>query len=294
MSVQEDLQMSFQCGKVLVDGLVDMGQFSEDMSILNTHKKDLKPASHILQFVFLSYDGFRFPIAYFPTCGATAPDLYINVWDAISKLYEIDVGIDYLCFDGGSSNTAFQLMHFENEEDAALKNYTTVSPYRQTDKLTLIMDYSHNIKKIRNNIHSSGDHEVCTRKLKLNDHYVIWKYWVDAYNWDRYHNPMRIHPKITDEHIFLTKPSKMCNHLAEEVLDKDMLYLMTKFQESRKDGSYLNSTIELLTHTSEMVEIFRDRRPISDISDIRLQKLNDTDSWLKQWNKRNMAAENLS
>ena len=43
-----------------------------------------------------------------------------------------------------------------------------------------------------------------------------------------------------------------------------------------------------------MVVIFRDRRPISDISDIRLQKLNDTDSWLKQWNKRNMAAETLS
>ena len=121
MSVQEDLQMSFQCGKVLVDRLVDMGQFSEDMSVLNTHKRDLKPASHILQFVFLGYDGFRFSIAYFPTCGATAPDLYINVWDAISKLYEIDVGIDYVCFDGGSSNRAFQLMHFENEEDAALK-----------------------------------------------------------------------------------------------------------------------------------------------------------------------------
>ena len=47
---------------------------------------------------------------------------------------------------------------------------------------------------------------------------------------------MRIHPKITDEHIFLTKPSKMRNHLAEEVLDKDMLNLMTKFQESRKEG----------------------------------------------------------
>lgn len=46
MSVQEDLQLSFGSGKISIDGLVDMGQFSEDLSILNTHKKNLHSATY--------------------------------------------------------------------------------------------------------------------------------------------------------------------------------------------------------------------------------------------------------
>ena len=53
----------------------------------------------------------------------------------------------------------------------------------------------------------------------------------------RYHNPVRVHQKLTDEHIFLTKVSKMRNHLAEEVLGDDMYNLMCKYKESLKDGN---------------------------------------------------------
>ena len=60
----------------------------------------------MLQFIFLGYDGFCFPVAYFPRSGATAPELYISVWD-VSKLYEFDINVDYICFDGSSNNRAF-------------------------------------------------------------------------------------------------------------------------------------------------------------------------------------------
>lgn len=208
MYVQEDLQTSFAQGKVSIDGLVDMGQFCEDMSILNTHKKDLHHASCILQFEFLGYDGFRFPIAYFPSSGATASELYINVRDVINKLSEIEFNIDYVRFDGGNSKRAFQFMHFKDKEDAKLKNYTIINPFYPNQKVTVIMDYSHNVKKIRNNIYSSGDHDTCTRKLKLNSQYIVWQHWIQAYIWDRSHNTMHIHQKLTDEHIYLTKASK--------------------------------------------------------------------------------------
>ena len=66
MYVQEGSQMSFAYSKVSIYGLVDMGQFCEDLSILNTHKKNLHLASCILQFVFFGYDGFRFPVIFFP------------------------------------------------------------------------------------------------------------------------------------------------------------------------------------------------------------------------------------
>jgi hypothetical protein len=57
----------------------------------------------------------------------------------------------------------------------------------------------------------------------------------------------------------------MRNHLAEDVLDSEMLHLMIKYKEglSEEKGSELNSSIELLESTSILIKNFRDPRPIS-------------------------------
>ena len=83
MGIQDDLQMSFHGGKNTVNGLVDVGGLTVDIYFLNTHNNELSLATYVIQFLFLSYDGFNFPIAYFSTTGANAPELYINVWEAI-------------------------------------------------------------------------------------------------------------------------------------------------------------------------------------------------------------------
>lgn len=283
MGIQDDLKMSFHGGKNTVDGLVDMGSLAEDIHSLNTHENELRLATHVMQFLFLSYDGFRFPFAYFPTTGANAPEIYIIVWEAISKLSTYDFTVDYVCFDGASNNRAFQMMHFEDKEDAKGKNFTTKNPYSE-NSVTFIMDYSHNIKKLRNNINSSGDHEICTRKLTIDNFFITWDHWIKAFNWDRSTNPLiRVHQKLTNEHIFLTKTSKMRNHLAEEVLNKDMLNLMKQYKESLSESSHLDKSIELLEHTSAVIEFFRDRRPVSDLADPRLDCLKKFQSWLEDW-----------
>ena len=81
MGIQDDLQMSFHGGKNTVNGLVDVGGLTVDIYFLNTHNNELRLATYVMQFLFLSYDGFNFPFAYFSTTGANA---YINVWEAIS------------------------------------------------------------------------------------------------------------------------------------------------------------------------------------------------------------------
>ena len=60
----------------------------------------------------------------------------------------------------------------------------------------------------------------------------------------------------------------MRNHLAEEALDDDMYNLMSKYKESLKDGKHLESTIELLDNTRQVVNVFRDSRPICDLNDL--------------------------
>ena len=45
-------------------------------------------ASHVLQFIYLSDSGFRFPIAQFPSGGCTPSDLYFNFWEGVLKMQE--------------------------------------------------------------------------------------------------------------------------------------------------------------------------------------------------------------
>ena len=75
-----------------------------------------------------------------------------------------------------------------------------------------LVHLQHNVKKIRNNISKSK--EGGTINL-----------WVDAYNWNQ-KNSLPLHHHLTLKHFELGYATKMRNHLAEQVLDRDMLNLM--------------------------------------------------------------------
>ena len=137
MSVQEDIQICAQKGNVKIEGLVGLGQACEDMRKMVNKTNDLQMAKYVLQFIFLGYDGFRFPVAYFPTTGVNAPELYMNLRNMISELSLYGFSIEYVCFDGGSSDRSFQLMHFKDKDEAMEKNYTTSNPFRPSENVTI-------------------------------------------------------------------------------------------------------------------------------------------------------------
>lgn len=82
------------------------------------------------------------------------------------------------------------------------------------------MDYSHVIKKIRNNISKSGTETNCKRHLKLGDHFIEWSHFRQAYLWDISTHPFPVHHKLSQDHIYLTSEAKMRNHLAEQILNE--------------------------------------------------------------------------
>lgn len=55
---------------------------------------------------------------------------------------------------------------------------------------------------------------------------IQWKYFKEAYEWDQQNSTLKIHEKLTEEHFSLGYASKMRNHLATDVLDKRMLFLL--------------------------------------------------------------------
>lgn len=46
-------------------------------------------ATHVLQFVFISDSGFRFPVAQWPSGNCTPSDLYFLFWEGVLKMLEI-------------------------------------------------------------------------------------------------------------------------------------------------------------------------------------------------------------
>ena len=55
---------------------------------------------------------------------------------------------------------------------------------------------------------------------------IIWSQLEAAYNFDQDFTSLHIHERLTEHHFNLDPSSKMRNHLAEDVLNKSMHYLM--------------------------------------------------------------------
>ena len=63
-------------------------------------KEKKKLANYVLQFVFLGYTGFRFPVAHFGTNSADASELNTNFWKGVKYLHEYGFKVKYTNMDG--------------------------------------------------------------------------------------------------------------------------------------------------------------------------------------------------
>ena len=82
----------------------------------------------------------------------------------------------------------------------------------------------HNFKKIRNNIDNSR--ESSKKRLMINGNVIVWEHLYQFYQFDQ-QNPVPVNRYLTVTHFNLTSGLKMCNHLAEQVLNHEMLHIHT-------------------------------------------------------------------
>ena len=258
-----------------------MGTECNAMSQTRSGTKDLQLADHVLQFSYTTFSGFRFPIGHFPSNQATAGQLYHLVWKAVSMLDSIGFDVTYISMDGASSNRTFFDMNFP-EKNAVAMRMSARSPIG-TPNVLMIMDYSHVVKKIRNSVCSSS---INGKRLlqKQDGKFITWSQWEQAYEWDQM-NIVSLHRHLTRDHIYnLSNSNKMRNHLAEQVLNMDMLNLMLAFKTTLgSNGSKLDATIAFLQNTSILVEVFRDSRAITGYDDTRVTKVRKVYQWFKEW-----------
>lgn len=87
MKVEENLEMVVKGGKHHLVGYVDLGPLHDDMRALEG-KKEFTLTSHVLQFLFVSNCGFRFPVAQFPSHDCTPSDLFFQFWKGVRMMKE--------------------------------------------------------------------------------------------------------------------------------------------------------------------------------------------------------------
>jgi hypothetical protein len=287
MAIQEDIQLE-KNGSVLESvGFVNKGEEGNICETLRTGKKEQKLGRHALQLLFIGTTGFRFPFAHFISDQIQGYDLHSIFWDAVDQLQMYGFTCIFTSMDGASSNRSFVNINITDNT-----NMTVQNPCNFDENVIFMMDYSHVVKKIRNNILKSGTKKGCTRNLCLaSGENIQWDMFVNCFEWDQ-NNALQINRYLSHEHIYLNTQNKMRNRLAEDVLNSEMLHLFERYQASLKNGSTLDGVIKLLQQTSKMVRIFRDTRPVTTIDDPRLRELQEVLSWFQEWRKA-MTNKNL-
>lgn len=274
----------FRDGNVYLWGFKEVTDESQFIDNILSGKKEIKLATHVLQFVFLGFTGVRFPLFHFPTEQTSAPELSLLFWKIVNIISTFGFKIQYVSLDGAQTNRDFAKLLLGTFKSDLIKTMTVrnIFSFKQ-EPIFVIMDYSHLIKKTRNNLHKSGRLDSYKRQLKFNCHFIYWEYFVNAYMWDITHNPFPVYQKVRQDHFQLTSESKMRNSLAEDVLNKDMLNVMRCYAASLNDSDHLKNTISLLEQTSILIANFRDRPPIREVGDIRLIENDKVLNWFCEW-----------
>ena len=79
---------------------------------------------------------------------------------------------------------------------------------------------------MRNNVEKSKAGHVRLLRKGTSEQHIEWQFFKKAYDLDQKKSTFKIHEKLTEEHFSLGYANKMRNHLACDVLDKNMLFLM--------------------------------------------------------------------
>lgn len=180
-------------------GLVDIGEEGNICKTLRMGKQENHLGHHVCQFVFLGLTGFRFPFAHFVSDQIQAEDLHGLFWEAVDHLQMFNFVCVFTCMDGAQSTRSF--LHINT--DTTTYSMKVKSPRNIEESVIFMMDYSHVMKKVRNNILKSGITNGSTRNLTLpTGEPIQWQMWIDAYIWDRL-NAFQIHRRLSNDHSYL-------------------------------------------------------------------------------------------
>ena len=202
MTIQPGIQLEPHQDGLKMFGYVDCGPHNNGIHELSKGSGGLQLATSVLQFVFLVYNGFRFPVAYMLAAGINTGQLVSLFWDLVNSLKLAGFFVSHVCIDGVAINRAF--VNLVCGPSAPVGRNIVYS----NSKLSCIMDFSRVVKKIRIILYASGVGEhhkrQLKRQLKTPIGLILWKHFQDAYQWDNSNNLLE-NTSETYQRQFLTE-----------------------------------------------------------------------------------------
>ncbi|CAC5385467.1 unnamed protein product [Mytilus coruscus] len=137
-------------------------------------------------------------------------------------------------------------------------------------------DPPHLIKKLRNNIHSSGHKECHKRTVKLEGKEIIWEHFVSVFK----RECKRVLPitKLNADAIYLNNFSKMRVNLAVHTLSNAVAKEMEE-----NENEVTKATQKYIKVSSRIFEILNSEEPVKEETDPRIAELVEINEWFFQW-----------
>ena len=285
MAIQQDLQIVKRGKQWSIVGVVDLGSLVNSLDDITNEKANCKMATHGLQYMYVGFNGFRWPVVYYGSDNVNGHSIYLTLWPLVDQLLSFGFHAHGAIMDGSSNNRQFTRLVIDTNS-ARTTMYTTTNPFQINSKFCIIQDCKHVFKKIRNSLLSSTPNGK--RELTLQGCTIYWHYFQEAYLYN-VRREFRFFNRLTREHVFLSAQGKMRNHLATDVLGPQMLSLMQLYQSSIEgNGCKLDAVISLLEVTSSLVTFFSNTKlKISSTTDaqisVLLQNLNFFHKWESEY-----------
>ena len=262
----------FDCKNWELTGFTDL----QDIEILDG--KPNKPtdnlATHVLQIFFRSlFFNFDYPCAFFLTKEATSLQLNRIFWQGVSMLHIFNFEILICCCDGASSNRSFITLNIEDTTLGFCQNIYSGMP------VFFLSDPPHLIKKLRNNIHSSGfkeKHSRYSRSLLVDEQYILWDHVYSVYTREQ-----NRHLYVTDlrkSHVQIDSFSKMRVKLAVETLSSKVAGEM---EASEPEATV--QTRRYIKNCDMSWKVFSDPTPLVNIDDKRIRELDSVMKYFEDW-----------
>lgn len=243
-----------------------------------TDEKTTKPAdnlaTHVLQIFFRSlFFKFDYPCAFFLTKETTALQLNRIFWLGVSMLHTYEFEILLCCCDGASSNRSFISMNIEDTTSSSCQNRFSGMP------IFFFSDPPHLIKKLRNNIHSSGfkeKHPRYSRTLLVDDKHILWDHIYSVYT-----RETSRHLYVTDlrkSHVQIDSFSKMRVKLAVQTLSAKVAKEM-----EANEPEATEQTRRYITNCDTFWKVFSDPKPLVNPDDDRITELENVVKYFEDW-----------
>ena len=155
MSIQPDLQIVKRGQSWELVGAIDLGPLLNNLHVIGGKHQEFHLATHCFQYIYQSFSGFRWPVAFYGSHDVNAHSIYLTFWPLVDALSMYGFKVHWALLEGSSNNRQFIKLML-NPTKARMLQYITTDPHDDSAHVAMVEDCRHCFKKICNSPLSSS------------------------------------------------------------------------------------------------------------------------------------------